>query len=138
MSSITEKPKQFALRRKRLLLGSSNLRWIYRSSLERSCWVPLTGSISLFPRKNLSRVDHAPLRGVIHFAVLFLTGVYTFIWRYIGMSEMKAFLTAAVWSAIPWSCSGSGAGRVPASGGAAVGDHDGPRCWRSAECWACA
>src|ERR1043166_8158917 len=31
----------------------------------------------------------------IQFGSLLLTGVYTFIWRYVGMSEVKAFLKAA-------------------------------------------
>ncbi len=38
---------------------------------------------------------------LIQFAMLFLAGVHTFVWRYIGMLEMKAFLNAALWSALP-------------------------------------
>ncbi len=38
---------------------------------------------------------------LIQFALLFLTGVYAFIWRYVGMAEMKAFLSAALLSALP-------------------------------------
>ncbi|MBA3354611.1 MAG: polysaccharide biosynthesis protein [Pyrinomonadaceae bacterium] len=38
---------------------------------------------------------------LIQFAVLFLTGVYTFIWRYVGMAELKAFLRGALWSVLP-------------------------------------
>ncbi|MCA1601536.1 MAG: hypothetical protein LC776_07820, partial [Acidobacteria bacterium] len=38
---------------------------------------------------------------LIQFGMLFLTGVYTFIWRYVGMAEMKAFLSAALCSALP-------------------------------------
>jgi FlaA1/EpsC-like NDP-sugar epimerase len=34
-------------------------------------------------------------------AVLFLTGIYSFIWRYIGMGEIKAFIKAALYSALP-------------------------------------
>jgi FlaA1/EpsC-like NDP-sugar epimerase len=34
-------------------------------------------------------------------AVLFLTGIYSFIWRYIGMGEIKAFVKAAAYSALP-------------------------------------
>ena len=37
----------------------------------------------------------------IQFALLFLTGIYRFIWRYIGISELKAFVLAALWSALP-------------------------------------
>lgn len=54
------------------------------------------------PRQDIFHgLIQLPYVVLIQFAVLFLTGVYTFIWRYIGMAEMKAFLTAAVWSAIP-------------------------------------
>lgn len=38
---------------------------------------------------------------LIQFALLRLTGVYTFIWRYVGMAELKSFVKAAVYSAIP-------------------------------------
>jgi FlaA1/EpsC-like NDP-sugar epimerase len=31
---------------------------------------------------------------------LVLAGVYSFIWRYVGMGEVKAFLYAAIWSAL--------------------------------------
>jgi FlaA1/EpsC-like NDP-sugar epimerase len=34
-------------------------------------------------------------------AVLFLTGIYSFIWRYVGMGEIKPFIKAAVYSALP-------------------------------------
>ena len=27
-------------------------------------------------------------------------GVYSFIWRYVGLGEVKAFIYAAVWSAL--------------------------------------
>jgi FlaA1/EpsC-like NDP-sugar epimerase len=37
----------------------------------------------------------------IQFATLFLLGVYSFIWRYIGMAETKAFVKAAVLSCFP-------------------------------------
>ena len=33
--------------------------------------------------------------------LLYVTGVYSFIWRYIGMSELKAFVLAALWSVLP-------------------------------------
>ena len=39
-----------------------------------------------------------PYTVVIQFAGLILAGVYMFIWRYIGMSEVKAFFNAALWS----------------------------------------
>jgi FlaA1/EpsC-like NDP-sugar epimerase len=30
-----------------------------------------------------------------------LAGIYAFVWRYVGMAEMKAFMAAALWSALP-------------------------------------
>ena len=38
---------------------------------------------------------------LIQFTVLHLTGVYAFIWRYVGMAELRTFVKAAVYSAIP-------------------------------------
>src|SRR2546426_12110539 len=37
----------------------------------------------------------------LQFTLLYVTGVYTFIWRYVGMSELKAFVLAALWSSLP-------------------------------------
>ena len=37
----------------------------------------------------------------LQFTLLYITGVYTFIWRYVGMSELKAFVLAALWSSLP-------------------------------------
>ncbi len=37
---------------------------------------------------------------LVQFVVLIPTGIYRFIWRYIGMSEIKAFINAALWSAL--------------------------------------
>ncbi len=42
-----------------------------------------------------------PFVVLLQFTVLVLAGVYTFIWRYIGMAEVKVFLLAALWSALP-------------------------------------
>ncbi len=42
-----------------------------------------------------------PLAVLIQFAALNLVGVYSFVWRYVGMSEVKPFLKAAVWSVLP-------------------------------------
>jgi FlaA1/EpsC-like NDP-sugar epimerase len=39
-----------------------------------------------------------PYTVLIQFAALILAGVYMFIWRYIGMAEVKAFFNAALWS----------------------------------------
>jgi FlaA1/EpsC-like NDP-sugar epimerase len=38
---------------------------------------------------------------LIQMAALSLAGVYTFIWRYVGMSEARAFANAALFSAFP-------------------------------------
>lgn len=42
-----------------------------------------------------------PLVVLVQFATMNLLGIYTFIWRYIGMSELKPFLAAALWSTLP-------------------------------------
>src|SRR6266498_3052715 len=42
-----------------------------------------------------------PLVVLVQFAALNLLGIYTFIWRYVGMSELKPFLAAAFWSTLP-------------------------------------
>lgn len=42
-----------------------------------------------------------PLVVLVQFAALNLLGIYTFIWRYVGMSELKPFLAAAFWSSLP-------------------------------------
>jgi len=38
---------------------------------------------------------------LIQIIALNLAGVYTFIWRYVGMAEIKTFLKAALWSLLP-------------------------------------
>jgi FlaA1/EpsC-like NDP-sugar epimerase len=38
---------------------------------------------------------------LLQFVLLRLFGVYTFIWRYVGMAELRTFLKAALYSAIP-------------------------------------
>ena len=38
---------------------------------------------------------------LLQFTLLLVTGIHTFIWRYIGMAEVKAFIAAALWSALP-------------------------------------
>jgi FlaA1/EpsC-like NDP-sugar epimerase len=42
-----------------------------------------------------------PVVVMVQFVALTLTGVYAFVWRYVGMNEIGAFLRAAVYSAIP-------------------------------------
>jgi FlaA1/EpsC-like NDP-sugar epimerase len=38
---------------------------------------------------------------LFQFVLLRLAGVYTFIWRYVGMAELRTFLKAAFYSAVP-------------------------------------
>src|ERR1043166_6627317 len=38
---------------------------------------------------------------LIQMAALSLAGVYAFVWRYVGMSESRAFFKAALWSLLP-------------------------------------
>lgn len=38
---------------------------------------------------------------VIQFSALILTGVYSFVWRYVGMAEVRTFLMAALLSGVP-------------------------------------
>ena len=49
----------------------------------------------------LNGLIQLPYVVLIQFAVLILTGIYSFIWRYIGMAEVKAFILAALMSALP-------------------------------------
>ncbi len=58
---------------------------------------------------------------LLQLLVLRLAGVYAFIWRYVGLAEVKAFITAALWSALPlivlrtWLPEQLQPGRVPLS-----------------------
>jgi len=45
-------------------------------------------------------IEQLPYVVLVQFAALALAGVYSFIWRYVCMAEVKAFLYAAVWSAL--------------------------------------
>lgn len=76
--------------------------------------VDLTILVAAFVLAYLLRFDFAipkqeiyhglvqlPAVVLIQFGVLFLTGVYTFIWRYVGMAELKAFLSGALCSLLP-------------------------------------
>ena len=38
---------------------------------------------------------------LLQFLALHLAGVYSFVWRYVGLREVSAFLRAAVWSLLP-------------------------------------
>jgi FlaA1/EpsC-like NDP-sugar epimerase len=42
-----------------------------------------------------------PLVVLVQFTALLMVGVYAFIWRYIGLTEVRVFLKAALWSAVP-------------------------------------
>ncbi len=54
------------------------------------------------PRQHLSDALHQlPYVVAIQFVVLALLGVYSFIWRYVGMAEVRAFVYAAFISAFP-------------------------------------
>ncbi len=50
-----------------------------------------------FYRPLLTQISYVVLA---QFAALALAGVYTFIWRYIGLAEVKAFIYASSWSAL--------------------------------------
>jgi FlaA1/EpsC-like NDP-sugar epimerase len=47
-----------------------------------------------------NRLWQTPLVILIQFAALFIAGVYAFIWRYVGMAEITAFLKAGFWSGL--------------------------------------
>lgn len=53
----------------------------------------------------LSERQHLLIQAIavvlIQFILLNLAGVYTFIWRYVGMAELRTFLKAGLYSAIP-------------------------------------
>jgi FlaA1/EpsC-like NDP-sugar epimerase len=54
------------------------------------------------PRDNsIPMLKQVPYVVLIEFAALIMAGVYTFIWRYIGMAEIRAFVNAAYWSFLP-------------------------------------
>lgn len=54
------------------------------------------------PEKEFQRaLSQLPYVVLIQFTALFLMGVYKFIWRYIGLSEVKRFIVAALLSAVP-------------------------------------
>lgn len=46
-------------------------------------------------------VIQLPYVVLIQLVVLIFVGVYSFVWRYIGMSEAKTFFFGALWSSIP-------------------------------------
>jgi FlaA1/EpsC-like NDP-sugar epimerase len=50
-----------------------------------------------FYRPLLTQISYVVL---VQFAALALAGIYTFIWRYIGLAEVKTFIYAATWSSL--------------------------------------
>src|SRR6266481_5148206 len=54
------------------------------------------------PEKDLVSLSiQLPLVVLLQLGILFLCGVYKFIWRYIGLAEIKRFVLVAVWSIFP-------------------------------------
>jgi FlaA1/EpsC-like NDP-sugar epimerase len=53
------------------------------------------------PSEFVNALTQLPYVVLIQFAALCLSGAYAFIWRYIGMGEIKTFLKAAAWSVLP-------------------------------------
>jgi FlaA1/EpsC-like NDP-sugar epimerase len=54
------------------------------------------------PRDNaIPMLKQLPYVVLIQFAALVMAGIYTFIWRYIGMAEIRSFVNAAYWSFLP-------------------------------------
>jgi FlaA1/EpsC-like NDP-sugar epimerase len=53
------------------------------------------------PEKELGNaLQQLPYVVVVQFVALVLAGVYSFIWRYVGLGEIKAFVYASLWSAL--------------------------------------
>jgi len=50
-----------------------------------------------FYHSLLTQISYVVL---VQFASLALAGVYTFIWRYVGLAEVRAFIYASAWSAL--------------------------------------
>ena len=55
----------------------------------------------LTPATLHSLVIQLPLVVFLQFAAMYVAGVYGFIWRYVGLPEVKAFMWAAVGPAVP-------------------------------------
>jgi FlaA1/EpsC-like NDP-sugar epimerase len=55
----------------------------------------------VLPAEELHNViQQLPYVVLVQLGALALAGVYSFIWRYVGLGELKAFVYAAVWSAL--------------------------------------
>ena len=60
-----------------------------------------SASSSPFPtRRSAHALQQLPYVVLVQFGALLLAGVYSFIWRYVGMGEVKAFLYAGIWSGL--------------------------------------
>ena len=54
------------------------------------------------PETNLLRgITQLPLVVLVQFTMLLIAGVYSFVWRYVGVAESGAFVKAALWSFLP-------------------------------------
>jgi FlaA1/EpsC-like NDP-sugar epimerase len=53
------------------------------------------------PQKEVGNaIQQLPYVVLVQFGALALAGVYSFIWRYVGMGEVKAFVYAGLWSGL--------------------------------------
>src|SRR5262245_52441444 len=90
---------------------STRFRWLLTKQAQYSLdLLTLTGAFSLayllrfdfaIPKPEAGRLvlQVAPVMA-IQFGMLILAGIYAFIWRYVGMAEFKAFINAALGSAL--------------------------------------
>ncbi len=53
------------------------------------------------PGQIASALVQAPMVVLFEFGAIVLLGIYQFVWRYIGMAEIQAFLRAGFYSALP-------------------------------------
>jgi FlaA1/EpsC-like NDP-sugar epimerase len=52
-------------------------------------------------RETQHMLYQLPFVLLLQLVLLWFAGIYTFVWRYVGMAEVKAFITAALWAALP-------------------------------------
>jgi FlaA1/EpsC-like NDP-sugar epimerase len=56
----------------------------------------------VIPPDNLGfALKQFPYVVLVQFVALLIAGVYSFIWRYVGLAEVRAFVNAAYWSLLP-------------------------------------
>src|SRR5512132_3200498 len=70
-----------------ILAGSFQLAYLLRFEFHPSREILATASAQM------------PVVILIQVAALFFAGIHSFIWRYVGMRELKAFVVAFAWSA---------------------------------------